>query len=136
MEWPELRQTYMSMLADMGFRPEVDEEQDIHFRFEGGNFYITSNCDDTYFYMIYPGFWEPENRSEQLSGLMAANSANRQVKAATILLSKERNIATVTLECLVKDPSDVSSFLMRALRLIQLAVGTFEEELKALKANS
>jgi hypothetical protein len=135
MEWPELQQTYMSLLADMGFRPEIDSENDVHFMYEGGNYYISSNCDESYFYLMYPGFWEPENRNEQLSGLMAANATNRQVKAAVVFLSKERQLATATIECLIRDPSDVRSFLLRALRLLQLAVSTFSDELKGLAAN-
>lgn len=67
---------------------------------------------------------------------MAANNTNSQVKAANILLSKDKTKASVTVECLIRDPSDVSSFLMRALRCIQLARKTFGDEIQGLTANS
>jgi hypothetical protein len=136
MDWSNLRQTYMSTLTDMGFRPEIDGDGDIRFMYEGGNYYITDNCDDTYFFIMYPGFWTLEDRSEQLAGLIAANTTNTQVKAATILLSKDTTTAAVTVECLIRDPSDVSSILMRALRCIQLARKTFKDEIEGLTANS
>lgn len=66
-DWSNLRQTYMSTLTDLGFRPEIDGDGDIHFMYEGGNYFITDICDDTYFYLLFPGFWELEDRSEQLA---------------------------------------------------------------------
>lgn len=134
-DWSNLRQTYVSTLTDLGFRPEVDGDGDIRFMYEGGNYYITDNCDDTYFFIMYPGFWTLEDRSEQLAGLMAANNTNSKVKAANILLSKDLTKAAVNVECLIRDPSDVSSFLVRALRCIQLARKTFADEIKGLAAN-
>jgi hypothetical protein len=135
-DWSDLRPTYMSTLTELGFRPEIDGDGDIRFMYEGGNYYITDNCDETFVYIMYPGFWSLEDRSEQLAGLMAANSTNSQVKAAKILLSKDMTRASVTIECLIREASDVSSFLMRALRCIQLARRTFRDEIQGLTANN
>jgi hypothetical protein len=122
----------MSTLTDLGFRPEIDSDGDIRFMYEGGSYYITDNCDETYLYLMYPGFWTLDDTNEQLAGLMAANSTNRQVKASKVLLSKDLSAATVTIECLIRDASDVKSFLMRALRCIQQARKIFRDEMQSL----
>ena len=120
------------MLSDMGFRPEVDSDGDIHFRYEGGNYYITSNCDDTYFFLLFPGFWTLDSKAEQLAGLLAANNASRRVKAAKTYVTPNMDRVSVSLECLVGGPSDVRGFLMRGLRCIQQSVTVFKEELRSM----
>jgi len=127
-----MRRKYMSMLTDMGFRPEIDSQGDIHFKYEGGNYYITDNCDDTFFFLLFPGFWSLDSRNEQLAGLMAANSATRQVKAAKVFVSSKLDRVTASLECLITDPDDVPSVIMRGLRCIQQAVNIFKEEMRDL----
>ena len=132
MDWLDLRHRYMSMLSDMGFRPEVDSDGDIHFRYEGGNYYITSNCDDTYFFLLFPGFWTLDSKAEQLAGLLAANNASRRVKAAKTYVTPNMDRVSVSLECLIGGPSDVRSFLMRGLRCIQQSVTVFKAELRSM----
>jgi hypothetical protein len=132
MDWQDLRRRYVSMLSDMGFRPEIDSDGDIHFRYEGGSYYVTDNCDDTYFFLMYPGFWSPENGNQQLAALMAANATNRRIKAAKVMVNSSMDRVGVTLECLIGEPADVRSFLMRGLRIIQQAVTIFMEEVREL----
>lgn len=132
MDWQDLRTRYMSILVDLGFRPEIDSDGDIKFTYEGGKYYITDNCDDSYFFLLFPGFWSFDNRDEQIAGILAANATNRQVKAATVIVNTDMTRAAITVECFIGEPSDVRSFLMRALRCIQQAVGTFRDEMKSI----
>jgi hypothetical protein len=132
MDWTYLRGKYMSILSGMGFRPEIDSDGDIHFKYEGGNYYITDNCDDTFFFLLYPGIWTLDSKSEQLAGLMAANSATRRVKAAKVFVNSKMDRVAVTVECLVSDPADVRNVLMRSLRCAQEAVKVFKEEIREL----
>lgn len=122
----------MSMLSDMGFRPEIDSDGDIHFKYEGGNYFITNNCDDTYFHLLYPGLWTLDSKTQQLAALMAANSTNRRVKAAKVWVTPSMNRVDLTLECLIGEPSDVRSIFMRSLRCAQKAVDVFAEEIRDL----
>ncbi len=128
MDWPDLRQGYLALLNEKGFRPEIDSDGDVHFTYEGGHYFVTNNCDDTYFHLLYPGFWSLGNRDEQVAGLLAANATNRRMKVAKILLNSDLTRASVTLECFIGQASDVGSFLMRALRCIQQTVDVFREE--------
>jgi hypothetical protein len=120
------------MLVDLGFRPDVDSDGDIRFTYEGGKYFITDNCDDSYFFLMYPGFWKFESKDEQIAGLLAANATNRQVKTATVLVNKDMTHASITVECFVGEPSDVRSFLMRSLRCVQQAVSTFRDEMRSI----
>jgi hypothetical protein len=122
----------MSMLSDLGFRADIDSDGDIRFNYEGKTYYITSNCDDTFFYIVCPAFWTLDNKTEQLAGLLAASSTSRRVKAAKVWVASGMDRVDVTLECLIGEPSDVRSFLMRGLRSMQQAVSIFREEMRGL----
>ena len=130
MSWEDLRKIYLTILIDNGFRPEIDSDGDIHFKYEGGNYFVTANCDDTYFYLLYPGFWSVESPDKQAAALRAANATNLRMKTAKVILGRDMKVVSVTLECYVRQPSDVSSFLMRGLRSIQQAVDVFREEMR------
>jgi hypothetical protein len=131
--WESIRRSYISLLENEGFRPEVDAEGDIHFKYEGGHYYITSNCDDTYFHMLYPGFWSIDGRNELLAALLAANSINKTYKAAKVLINKDGDKVSATLEAFIAQPSDARIFLRRALRCVQGAVDDFGKEMRGMR---
>jgi len=127
--WEDLRSTYVSMLTEEGFRPEIDSYGDIHFKFEGGNYYITNNCDDTYFYLLYPSFWSISGDAELSRAMRAANAATRTTKAAKVYVHPDGSDVSATLEVLVASPADVRAFLARGFRCIRSAVNSFIEEM-------
>ncbi len=130
MSWENLRQTYMSILSDEGFRPEIDSDGDIHFKYEGGHYYITDNCDDSYFFIVFPGFWTIDDVAELGRAIMAANNATAWTKAAKVYIPPHMKSASATVEVLIADPSDVRKILNRALRSIVTAVERFEKEMR------
>ncbi len=135
MSWENLRQTYMSMLSDEGFRPEIDSEGDIHFKYEGGHYYITDNCDDGYFFLLFPGFWTIDNVEELGRAVMAANNATAWTKAAKVYIPPHMKSASATVEVLIASPSDVRKILDRALRSIVSAVERFGNEMREQSLN-
>ena len=96
MGWEDLRQTYMSVLSDEAFRPEIDSDGDIHFKYEGGHYFVTRNCDDGFFYVLYPAFW-PIDDVEELG---------RAVMAASNVVSGESVMVVVLLVCMAGQESN------------------------------
>lgn len=137
MDWPTIRSNYQSMLSDEGFRSEVDGDGDLHFRYEGGHYYITQDCDAGYFTMIYPNFWKIENNDEKLAALIAANTATRKVKGVKVCVYDVDSPTTVgvmgaAVQCFITDQSEVRQFLERGLEYIQYAVDVFTKEMRSV----
>jgi hypothetical protein len=129
MEWDELRKIYLSILSDEGFRPEIDSDGDVHFKYEGGNYYILEDHDEQFVYILYPNFWAIDSSEEQLKALKAAATATRTTKAAKVLLTPKGDNVSAAFESLVSAPSEIPSILVRALRCVQSAVNKFKEEM-------
>lgn len=130
MDWHDLRAKYMATLASEGFRPELDSDGDIHFKYEGRHYYITDNCDDGYFHMLYPGFW-PISSGEELARVMvAATTATRGTKAAKVWVHSDFKNVSAVLSALISDPGDVRIFVERGVRCIRAAVDTFKDEMR------
>jgi hypothetical protein len=130
MSWEELRETYMTILADEGFRPEVDGDGDIHFKYEGGHYFVTRNCDDGFFYILYPGFWAIDDAEELERAVMAASKATRVTKAGKVFIDDDLKDVSATAEMLIVNPADVQKLLTRSLRCIRSAVESFKREMR------
>ena len=130
MGWEDLRQTYMSVLSDEGFRPDIDSDGDIHFKYEGGHYFVTRNCDDGFFYVLYPAFWPIDDVEELGRAVMAASNATRSTKAAKVYIDSDLKDVSATAEALIASPSDVRKFVVRALSCIRSAVESFRKEMR------
>ena len=130
MGWEDLRQTYMSVLSDEAFRPEIDSDGDIHFKYEGGHYFITRNCDDGFFYILYPAFWPIDDVEELGRAVMAASNATRSTKAAKVYIDSDLKDVSATAEALIASPSDARKFVIRALGCIRSAVESFRKEMR------
>jgi len=131
--WKDVKSTYFSILSEEGFRPEFDSDDDIHFRYEGGHYYVTSDSDEGYFCLLFPRFWRIESKEELFAALVAANSVNRRVKVARVVLATDGSNTSVTAECFFTSRSDARSFIVRSLRLIKRAVELFAEDMRDLR---
>jgi hypothetical protein len=128
--WEELRTAYMSILVEEGFRPEIDSEGDVHFRYEGGHYFITSNTDNTCCCILFPNFWEISSDAERIKAMVAANNANRATKAAKVWLSADGQNTSASLEALVGAPAEVSGIFSRSLNCLRTAVDRFVEDMR------
>lgn len=130
MAWEDLRQSYLAILNSEGFRPEVDSDGDVHFKYEGGNYFVTSNCDDGYFQLLFPNFWRIESGEELAKVVLAASTATRGTKDAKVWVNASLDNVSASAESLINSPADVRHFLGRSLRVIRRAVDTFVEEMR------
>jgi hypothetical protein len=127
----ELRDFWLNLLREEGFRPEVDDDGDIRFKYEGGIYYITVSDDERYFQVIFPAFWSIESAKERSRALRAAVRATRETKVAKVFLNSREDDVWATAELFADPPSAVQPVFARCLRAIDVAIEVFREEMKA-----
>jgi hypothetical protein len=131
MGWDEIRDLHVEFLAEQGFRPKVDDEGDIHFRYEGRHHFIMETQDEQYFYPLFPNFLPLSGEREVQEAALAASVASRATKVAKVYLNPAQDNVSASVELLVAEPADVHAHLLRALGIIGTATGKFLEEMRA-----
>ena len=131
-EWTreDLQSIYVEHLRQEGYMPLVDNDGDIQFKVSGDNYFIIVDEKDIQFFQIYMGFSLGIASREDV--LNAANDANRLSKTAKVSISSDeshRIIVSITAELLLKDPTEFTAVLPRALSLIRNAENNFIKQL-------
>jgi hypothetical protein len=129
--WDEIRDLHVEFLAEQGFRPKVDGEGDIHFRYEGRNHFIMETQDEHYFHLLFPNFFPLAGEVEVEEAALAASSASRATKVAKVYLNPALDNVSASVELLVSNPADVHAHLLRCLGILGTATGKFLEEMSA-----
>lgn len=121
-----LAHKYAAILKAEGFEPTIDNDGDVIFKFEGGNYiFILDKDDPQYLRLCYPSFLKTTSDQHRRIVLDAMNEVNANVKVGKVFLVEDRCWAVT--ENLIPDPSFLASTLTRYLRIIQtLAKETFE----------
>ncbi|MEJ3656678.1 hypothetical protein WEH80_27335 [Actinomycetes bacterium KLBMP 9759] len=131
MSWEKVRDLHVEFLAEQGFRPKVDEEGDIHFRYEGRHHFIMETQDEQYFHLLFPNFFPLSNETEVREAAAAASTASRSTKVAKVYLNPALDNVSASVELLLTEPADVHPHFLRSLDIIGTATGTFLEEMSA-----
>jgi len=119
-----------SQLEEEGFRPTIDSDGDVVFKFEGGVYFIAvDENDEMYVRIAFPNFWKVESKDEEKKGIRCAHDATKRVKGAKIFLSQDDFWGTV--ELFLPSENDLNRVLVRSLEAIQGAVRVFVNGMKA-----
>ena len=87
----------MNAVEDMGYKPEVDDDGDVFFRYQMKNIYVMmGDEEENYVVVLMPQFIEVEEGEETLS-LALCNKLTRDVKLAKVYI--DNNLKTVTSSC-------------------------------------
>ena len=85
--------------ADEGYRPTVDGDGDVSFKYEGGSYYIDIDTDDnTYFRLVFPNFWSLDDADERARGVMAADAATRRTNVAKVYTRQDGKNVSAAVE--------------------------------------
>jgi hypothetical protein len=131
MSWNDVRDLHVEFLTEQGFRPKVDDEGDIHFRFEGRNHFIMESSEDVYFHLLFPNFFPLTSEAEVNQAALAVSAASRVTKVAKVYLNPALDNVSASVELLVAKPEDVHGQFMRCLAILGTATGKFLEEMSA-----
>jgi hypothetical protein len=120
------RELYREYLVGEGFTASRDDDGDIHFKFEGKNYYvIVDDTDEEFFRLIYPNFWSIEDEDERARAYVAAHDASARTKVAKVYVRKDDTWAAVEMFC--APPEVFRAVFPRSLSALQSAVQTFVE---------
>lgn len=128
--WTQRAGFYVEHLSELGYRPQIDDDGDIYFRYEGGHYYIIGTDDEQYVQIAYPNFWPIEDDEELRRALLAASTANRTTKVAKVSLRPDLTDALITAEVFLARPTDLVDVFERLMRALQTARATFVEEMQ------
>lgn len=121
---------YMVYLQEEGFFPRIDDDGDVAFKYEGGNYCIlVDESDEDFFRLIYPGFWSIESEEERIKVSYAALQATADTKVAKIFPVRDNTWAAV--EMFQSPPQNFQKIFMRSLRALRTAVETFRAKMHA-----
>ena len=124
----------LDFLAEEGFRPSLDEEGDVVFKYEGGwYFLITSKDDATYFALYHLRFWPLDDAAERLRAHEAAALAHMQIRIGRITVLDDNVSASV--DAYLPDDQAWRALLLRNLSGLQALVRTFRESMHAQLEN-
>jgi hypothetical protein len=117
-------------LAEEGYVPRVEGDEDILFKFEGGLYFIRVLADDLeYFRLIYPNFWPLRSDAEAVRAGAIALSVSTDFKVAKIFLSGDNVSASIELFCW--PPEAAHAVFGRCLRALKAASESFCEQMQA-----
>ena len=106
----------LEWLSDEGFKHEIDEDGDVHFRYQGRNLYFTPDDDDTYFRIILPNIYEAEEEN-RYQVLEACNAITRQYKVLKAYLTPKGNL-WLSIEMFVDTTPDIGDFFERCCNIL------------------
>jgi hypothetical protein len=123
---------YLDFLAEEGFRPQINANGDVAFKYEGGNYLIKiDEKDEAFFYLAYPNFWRIASDKELVQVKEAALAVTAANKVVKIFPVKDTDTwATIELFC---SPSETFKAVFdRCLRSLRGAVEDFKAKMKEM----
>lgn len=127
----ERMQQLEAFLQAEGFRPSLDDDHDILFKYEGKTFFIIAEEEDaSYYQVLLPNFWPIESDLEHRQAYIAAAHANQVSKVAKVYPVDDNVWASA--ELFSFETAGVQSILMRACTALLNGAHNFKEKMQAL----
>jgi len=126
---------YMAFLVEEGFRPKIEDDDDlVSFKYEGRTYYIIiDEEDEEFFRLVYPNFWEIEDESELAEAKEAAMYATAKTKVAKVFITTNNDVwATVELFC--APPETFKSVLSRCLSAVRSSIESFVSKMREVES--
>jgi len=103
-------------LSAEGYRYDVDDDGDIHIKFEGLNLFFTVDKNDPYFFrIIMPNIYEIEGN--RLKVLEAINTVTRDMKVVKAFLIED--YLWLAIEIFIDSTPELEDFFPRCVELLK-----------------
>lgn len=112
-------------LFNEGYKHEIDQDGDIHFKYQGKNLYFQPDDDQGYFRILMPNVYNVDGNRMQV--LEACNTISRKYKVAKAYISNDR--VCMAIEIFVDSTPEVGDFFERACRILLSAYDDIYKEL-------
>jgi hypothetical protein len=105
-------------LSSEGYRYEIDDDGDVHFKFQGKNMYFIADSDDEmYFRLLMPNVYDVENNRVKV--LEACNTITSEYKVVKAFLVKDSLFLSI--EMFVDSTPEVGDFFERCCNILLAA---------------
>ena len=116
-------------LQSEGYKPTIDEDNDVAFKYQGYSCYVTNDNDDPTFLSMYiPNVYsvDTEDVSEEYSALTVCNEYNRGKKLVKSTINSNGKIC-FTAETYICNATDMQEFIETALEFMVRGIGAWRD---------
>ena len=115
---------YFDFLETEGYKPSVNEMNDVVFKAEGRTFVISvDEADDQFLRVIFPNFWSIEDNEELVRALAMSNTVNSRIKVGKTIVVNNQVWAVA--EMFVDSTPELGEFLPRILHILRHTAEVF-----------
>lgn len=127
-------QAVLDFLTQQGLCPEVDDDGDVRFKFEGWTYWVMSpDTDPTCLTLTHPNFWFLGSEGEHHRALEVAARVQWRFRVGR-LTTTEKNV-WASVEAYLPDDRSFEQVLLRNLGALQAIVSEFCDEMHAETRN-
>ncbi|HOZ41042.1 MAG TPA: hypothetical protein PLL25_09575 [Flavobacteriales bacterium] len=131
----DLQKTYLEHLNGEGFRPVLDKDGDVEFKYEGKTYFLSVTPDDPVFFrLILPNIWPIESEPERTQVHIAVYHVNAEAKVAKAYIAQED--VWLAIECFLPEAGDFKAIFPRSLEALDGAVDLFVMKMREQQAGS
>lgn len=121
-------------LAEEGFRPKLDEDGDVYFKYEGSTYVVlTGSNEPTVLVVVLPYFWSLDDAAERTRALEAAMFAHRHVRIGRVTVMEDNVSASVN--AYLPDEDSFRAVLLSSLDGLKYLATKFREHMHAQLEN-
>lgn len=113
-------------LSSEGYRYNIDDDGDIHFKYQGANLFITNSGEDEQFFrIIMPNIYVVENN--RMKVLEAANMITRDMKVVKAFLVEDH--LWLSIELFIDSTPEFGDFFVRCIEILVAARHKIAQEI-------
>ena len=124
----------LDFLAEEGFRPKLDEDGDVYFKYEGATYVvIAGHGDATILTVLLPYFWPLEDAAERTRAMEAAMNAQKSVQIGRVTVLDENVSASIN--AYLPDEQSFRAVLLRSIDGLHYLARVFRDHMRAQMEN-
>ena len=124
----------LDFLAEEGFRPKLDEDGDVYFKYEGATYVvIAGHGDATILTVLLPYFWPLEDAAERTRAMEAAMNAQKSVRIGRVTVLDENVSASIN--AYLPDEQSFRAVLLRSIDGLHYLARVFRDHMRAQMEN-
>ncbi|HQV23216.1 MAG TPA: hypothetical protein PLJ88_09035 [Agitococcus sp.] len=118
-------------LCEEGFRAQLDDDNDVIFKYEGKTLFIESDDNDNIFIrIVLPNVWSIGSEAERQRAYVCASNINYEYKVVKVVLTAHDNI-NLSLELFLPDEHAFIAVFERSLSALNSAHRAFAEAMSS-----
>jgi hypothetical protein len=121
-------------LSSEGYKPTIDEDDDVLFKAEGFSFYVDNDkSDDTYLQIVLPFIMElkEDDLLSSMAAMAACNQITQDKKIVQAYITDDGDVMLCT-DTYIGSAGNMNEFIDSSIAFMIRAVSAFHEEYKSM----